>query len=336
MQGGSGLRESYGETGYLVVGRAGMDLAPEPAGTGIEEARQFSASLGGSAANVAVGLSRLGRRAGLLSAVSADPVGDYCINELRRYGVSTDLVARTGGQTRTSLALTEARVENHRTIIYRNGAADLFLSPEDAAKADLRSWRTVVVTGTALAAEPSRGAVSGLMRRAADAGCRIVLDIDYRPYSWESREQAGQVLLKAARASAIIAGNEEEFALLAEGNPAASGSPEAQGEAVARELALRPGVIALYKRGPLGSVTFVHGAEPVMTGVHAATPLKPTGAGDSFLAAFLDALDRGAGIAEAVNAGAAAAAIVVSRPGCAPAMPDRRELEAFLEKSQPR
>ena len=42
------------------LGRAGMDLYPEPAGVITEEAEQFRADMGGSAANIAVALSRQG------------------------------------------------------------------------------------------------------------------------------------------------------------------------------------------------------------------------------------------------------------------------------------
>ena len=50
----------------FVLGRAGIDFYPEPAGTNMEEAKYFSADMGGSAGNIAVALARQGRHAALL------------------------------------------------------------------------------------------------------------------------------------------------------------------------------------------------------------------------------------------------------------------------------
>ncbi|MGB0718666.1 MAG: PfkB family carbohydrate kinase, partial [Alphaproteobacteria bacterium] len=60
----------------VVLGRAGMDLYPEPVGTKTRDAVSFRADLGGSAGNIAVALARLGVRTGLIAPVSADPAGD--------------------------------------------------------------------------------------------------------------------------------------------------------------------------------------------------------------------------------------------------------------------
>lgn len=309
------------DTRFLVVGRAGMDLAPDPAGTAIEAAVRFEAALGGSAANIAVGLARLECEASLLSAVSRDPVGDYCIAQLRAYGVDAAHVARTHGETRTSLALTEARVENHRTIIYRNNAADLQLSQTDVEAVDFGRFSHLVLTGTALAVEPSRRAVLAAIERARASGLTIVLDIDYRPYSWAGAEDARTTLMRAAEASHIIAGNEDEFELLA-------GTLDG-GEQVARDLASAGPRLCLYKRGPDGCTAY-EGDERSDFGTFPTTPLKPTGAGDSFLAALLATLSSGGEVGSAVTRGAAAAAMVVARPGCAPAMPTPVEIDHFI------
>jgi 5-dehydro-2-deoxygluconokinase len=68
----------------------------------------------------------------------------------------------------------------------------------------------------------------------------------------------------------------------------------------------------------------------VRTGVYPVRALKPTGAGDAFLGSLLAARAAGHGVTDAVLRGSAAAAIVVGRVGCAPAMPTTAELDAFL------
>lgn len=96
----------------------------------------------------------------------------------------------------------------------------------------------------------------------------------------------------------------------------------------ARALAAE-GRTAIYKMGERGAITFHAGAE-ARSGIYPTEALKPTGAGDGFLAGLLAALCEGRPLREAVRRGSAAAAIVVARPGCAPAMPTPEELDRFL------
>jgi 5-dehydro-2-deoxygluconokinase len=80
--------------------------------------------LGGSAANIGAGICKLGGKAALVTKVSDDSVGSYCIGQLKHYGVDTKHVTPVGGEYRNSLAFYESVVEGHRNVIYRNGAAD--------------------------------------------------------------------------------------------------------------------------------------------------------------------------------------------------------------------
>jgi 5-dehydro-2-deoxygluconokinase len=306
---------------FLVLGRAGMDLYADPPGTRIEEATGFVAHLGGSAANIAVALARQGAAADLLTRVSDDAVGRFCLAQLDRYGIGRTHVGLTAGENRTSLAVVETRAENCQSIIYRNGAADFALTEDDVARVNFAQYGALVITGTALAQEGSRLATLAALRAAIAAGIVTVMDIDYRPYSWSSREDARAVNLTAARLCDIIVGNDEEFGLLA-------GRVE-DGLAMARSLVTDGAKIAVYKMGERGAVTLA-ATDEITTGIFRTQALKPTGAGDSFMGGFLAALALGRPLREAVLRGSAAAAMVVARVGCAPAMPAAAELDAFL------
>jgi 5-dehydro-2-deoxygluconokinase len=306
---------------FLVLGRAGMDLYADPPGTRTEDATRFSACLGGSSANIAVAIVRLGGRASLVTCVSDDAIGRFVLNELDRYGVDRRHVRAMGGEARNSLAVVESRIEDHQSVIYRNGAADFEMTASDVEALDYRAFSALVATGTVLAAEPSRGAAFRAFDLARAAGLPVVLDIDYRPYSWPSAEVASEVYARAAALCDVVVGNDVEFGFLA-GDPA-------RGREAATSLVAGGTRIAVHKMGEAGAITLTPGAE-TRTGIFATRALKPTGAGDSFLGGFLMALADGLSVAEAVRRGSAAAAIVVSRVGCAPAMPTRAELDAFL------
>lgn len=309
---------------FLVLGRAGMDLYADPPGTRSEEARHFTSALGGSAANIAAGIVKLGGRAALVTTLSQDAVGRFVINELARYGVNTGHVQTAGGEARTSLAVVETRLEDCQSVIYRNGAADFALCSADVEAIPFGAYGAVIVTGTALAAEPSRAATFLAIELARAAGRPVILDIDYRPYSWSSAGEAAAICAQAARMSDIVVGNDVEFDVLA-------GGPH--GRSHAERLAAACAAV-IYKMGERGSVGFTAG-ESFETPVFAVAALKPTGAGDAFMAGLVTGLARGQDLRSAVRRGTAAAAITVTRVGCAPATPTAAELDDFLRCNAP-
>ncbi|QEE34780.1 5-dehydro-2-deoxygluconokinase [Octadecabacter sp. SW4] len=305
---------------FVVVGRVGMDLFPAP-GVATEDADAFTADMGGSSANIAAGIVKLGGHAALVTRVSDDAVGRFCVNKLAHYGVESTYVTPVGGEARNSLALYESRVQGHQSVIYRNGAADFEMTLADVEAVDYSKFGALITAGTVFAAEPSRAAAFRAFELARAAGLPIIFDIDYRPYSWPSAQVASEVLSRAGGLSDVIVGNDDEFGFMA--------GDKAKGLDMARELAATSASIVVYKMGERGAVTFHNSAE-LRTGIYPVTALKPTGAGDSFMAGFLTGLADGLDLKAAVLRGSACAAIVVSKPGCAPAMPMPADLEKFL------
>jgi 5-dehydro-2-deoxygluconokinase len=143
---------------FVIIGRAGMDFYPEPPGTKTENATQFFACLGGSSANIGVALVKLGGKADLVTCVSVDAIGRFTLNELDRYGVGRAHVRSVGGEARNSLAVVETTIEDHQSVIYRNGAADFEMDLPDIEAVDYAAYSGLITTGTVLAAEPSRSA----------------------------------------------------------------------------------------------------------------------------------------------------------------------------------
>ncbi len=306
---------------FAVFGRAGMDMFADPVGVKSEDADTFRADLGGSSANICAGLVKLGSRASLITSVSDDAVGRFCLNRLAHYGVDTSYIRVLGGEYRVSLAVYESRIENFQNVIYRNGAVDFQVTKEDMDRVDYGKFTAAISAGTVFASEPSRSATFRAFENARNAGLPIIFDIDYRPYSWPSAEVAADVLSRAGDASDMIVGNDEEFGFMAGGME--------RGFAKAKELAEKPGRIVIFKKGEEGAVTLFNGQE-IETGIYPVKAVKPNGAGDSFMAGLLASIAVGYGLEAAVMRGSACASIVVSQPGCAPAMPTTQELDAFL------
>ena len=315
------LTDRLAQKNFLVMGRAGLDLYPDPPGTRTEEATRFVSALGGSSANIAVALVRQGMKAALLTRVSDDAVGRFCRNQLDHFGIDRTHVKPIGGEWRNSLALAETRIEDHQSVIYRNGAADFQMDITDVEAVDYGRYGALITTGTVLAAEPSRSAAFHAFALARKADVPLIFDVDYRPYSWPSAQVAADTYSRAAALCDIVVGNDEEFGFMA-------GDYE-RGLTKARSLLTAQAQIVVYKMGAKGAITLTRDTE-MTTGVYRTQALKPTGAGDSFMGGLLAGLADGQPLRESVLRGSASAAIVVSRVGCAPAMPTTAELDAFM------
>jgi 5-dehydro-2-deoxygluconokinase len=307
----------------IVIGRAGMDLYPLPDGTETESARQFAAEIGGCAGNTAVALSRQGHAVALLGAFSDDPVGRFVRAHLARYSVDTSRCRSISGDYRTSLAICETRYPDSETVFYRNRAVDLQLNAGDFDSTFIGSAAVLIVTGTALAAEPSRTAVFEALGMARTARTFSILDIDHRPVSWRSQDEAASIYADAASRCDAVIGNDEEFAII--------GGSKTKALAAATGLVAKGCRFAIFKQGSAGSITITPGHN-FSTGVFAVAVKKPFGAGDAFLGTLVAALLRGAALELAVERASAAAAYVVSRRGCAFAMPTAAELDLFVKR----
>jgi 5-dehydro-2-deoxygluconokinase len=232
---------------FLVIGRAGLDLYADPPGTEIENATGFSAALGGSAGNIAVALACQGNKAALLTAVSNDAVGRFTVKSLSGYGIDTKYIGKVGGEARNSLAVVETRAENCQSVIYRNDAADFQMTEADVAAVDYSDFSALIVTGTCFAKEPSRSATFRAMDLARRAGMVVIIDVDYRPYSWTSKAEAQDICLKATEMCDVIVANDEEFSVLA---------GEGDGLACAEKLSKQSNRLVVYKMGAKGAITF--------------------------------------------------------------------------------
>ena len=305
----------------IVIGRAGLDLYPLPDGVKTENAGQFAAEIGGSAGNIAVALSRQGLPAALLVPLSDDAVGRFVRSHLARYGVDTSHCRAVGGEHRSSLAICESRREDSATVFYRASAVDLQLSESDFDPSFIASATVLIVTGTALAAEPSRSAVLKALAIARASGTFTILDVDHRPVSWRSKDEAARIYSSAVGLCDAVVGNDDEFAVIA--------GDAAQALTAAAQIVKRGARFVIFKKGIRGSVTITADGS-FDTGIFAVDVLKPFGAGDAFLGNLVAALLQGMALAAAVRQGSAAAAYVVARRGCAPAMPTAHELHQFV------
>jgi 5-dehydro-2-deoxygluconokinase len=308
-----------------ILGRIGYDLYAMEHNRPLPEVEHFSRCLGGSSANIAVGLARLGLRVGIISSVGKDLLADYLLDFLNREGVDTRHVRLIEGYN-TSLCLTEVSPPEHfPQVFYRREPADsqVVLGPPEVEY--VRQARMFLTNGTSLSASPAREATIGALEIAREAGLRTVVDIDYRASSWPSPEAAGRAALDVLRWVDVVVGNEDEFQLLT-----GERDPRRQVEAVLASGSQ----MMIRKLGAKGVEAHTRQescmAEPIPIKV-----VSTIGAGDGFAAGFLYALWRNLPLETCLRYGNAAAAVVVSRITCSDAMPYPHELAQLLGEASP-
>ena len=315
------LLKKIKENNFLIIGRAGADIYPDPPGTKIEDAINYVTHLGGSAANTAVELTKLGCKCKLLTRVSNDALGRFVIKQLNKYKIDSSLIKTETSDSRISFAIVETTSKDHQSIIYRDKASDLFMNKQDIIEANIKNFSCIIFSGTCLAAEPSRSSIFLALEIAKNNNIPVIQDIDYRPYTWHSKTEASEIYLKAAKLSDILIGNDYEFGILA--------LDFKQGLNLAKSLKNEIDIV-IYKKGENGSLTFLRDTE-ISKGIFKVNAIKPTGAGDAFMGGLIGSLVNDYSLEKSIEIGSAAAAIVVTKVGCSPAMPDLEEVLNFIK-----
>ncbi|MCC7156259.1 MAG: 5-dehydro-2-deoxygluconokinase [Bryobacterales bacterium] len=306
-----------------IVGRIGYDLISDEPDVPLRQVRRFSRYLGGSSANMAVGLSRLGARVGIVSSLGADSLSDFLVDFLNVERVDTSRVRRAPGYL-ASLSLTEVSPpDRFPQVFYRHDAADIMLDVTADDLDYIASARMFITNGTSLCASPSRESTYRALERAHRAGAKVVLDADYRAMSWRSAEEAGLAIRLALPWVDVLIGNQPELKLVA--------GVEDLDQATAQLRSRVP--LLVSKLGDQGTRVW-SGDESVFLPPYRVEVVSTIGAGDGFASGFLSALLKGLPVEECLHYGNAAAAIVVSRLSCSEAMPTQDEVQAILSQQK--
>lgn len=317
----------------IVLGRIAIDINPVEYFKPWGECTTFKKYVGGSAANIAVGLARLGKSVGYIGRISDDPMGDYCQTFLEDQGIDTSHIVRCTGGESMGLAFTEVTdMEHSRLIMYRSGAADLQFGVEDVDEEYISSAKMLIVTGTALACSPSREAVLKALEYAGKHKLVVVFDIDFRNYTWKNLDEVSLYNSIAARYADIIMGSREEYDLMGR---ILHGQDRSDRE-IAEEWFARRAAIVVIKHGSAGSAAYTDDGNAYSIKPFPVQAQKGFGGGDGYGSAFLNGILEGEEVIDCLEQGSASAAMLVASHGCAPFMPTQEELKAFIkaEKEQ--
>lgn len=326
----------------LAIGRSSIDLYGEQIGGRLEDMGSFAKYVGGSPANTAIGGARLGLRTALLTRVGADHMGRFIREQLAGEGVDVTSVISDPDRLTALVILGIRDREAFPLIFYRENCADMAITANDVDETQVGAARAVLINGTHLS---QAGVFAASMKAASLAkasGGKVVFDVDYRPVLWgltardmgEDRfvahDAVTQILQQVLPVCDLVVGTEEEIHIL-------GGSTDTI--AALRTVRARTDALLVCKRGPKGCSAFPS-AIPDSLDAGVVGPgfevevFNVLGAGDAFMSGFLRGWLRDLPLERCCEIANAAGAIVVSRHGCAPAMPTWTEMEAFLSDAK--
>ena len=321
----SGVTPADGPTAFDVItmGRIGVDVYPLQTGVRLREVESFGKYLGGSPTNVAVAAARHGRRAAVITRTGEDPFGLFLHDALRGFGVDDRWVTAVPGLPTPVTFCEIFPPDDFPLYFYRYPKApDLEIHAGELDLEAIRAARIFWVTVTGLSQEPSRSATLAALEARGRSGI-TVLDLDYRPMFWPSREEARPWVQQALAHVTVAVGNQDEC-------ETAVGVREPL--AAARALRSRGVELAVVKQGPRG-VLADDGSQVVEVPPVPVEVVNGLGAGDAFGGALCHGLLAGWETERIMRFCNAAGALVASRLACADAMPAEAEVLSKLEET---
>ncbi|MGF2734300.1 carbohydrate kinase family protein [Marinobacter sp. DUT-1] len=312
----------------LCFGEALIDMRGEQGEGGVHYVPQP----GGAPANVAVGVARLGGRAGFVGQVGNDVFGQTIVRALAGYGVDTSRLAMSDSAL-TALAIVSLDDQGERSFsFYRNATADLLYRPDQLPESALGASRIFHLCSNTLTEPAIRETSQHLMARARQAGCLVSFDVNFRPGLWPAWQEAPEIIGQIARQADIVKFSREELEQLYGEN--AGAVPDTLQE---------QGVPLVVVSDGAATLRAFAGREPLLIEPPRVRAVDTTAAGDSFVAGLLFRLwqDRvsGAGfrqwltsegvLADALKFASRCGAITATRFGAFDALPEPKDLKAF-------
>jgi fructokinase len=314
----------------LCLGELMIDFIAEEPGD-LKQAMRFFRSAGGSAANVAAAVKKLGYLSAFIGKVGNDPFGDFLSEQIAAMGIDMTHLVRDPDR-RTSIAfvaLDENKIPDY--YFFRKGSANINLKQEEIDEEFIRRGRILYFSSICLTDEPIRGTTSMIVETAQASGLDIVFDPNLRFDLWLSEEHLRNEILRMISSVSILKINIDEWRFLW-GNP------------VHTDI-----LFTLFKENPRlklvaltmgcdGSILLNSEGDGIWFGSLTIPVVDTTGAGDSYGAALSVALLSSGGQTSDIESyglfASAASELVVQKRGVIPALPSVAEVRMYLKENK--
>ncbi|WP_165861416.1 PfkB family carbohydrate kinase [Paenibacillus paeoniae] len=320
----------------ICIGELLIDFVSSQSEASLIDSPGFIKAPGGAPANVAVGLSRLGRRSSFIGKVGRDPFGQFLTQTLHENQVDISEVIYDE-DARTTLSFVAIRLDGIRDcMFYRNPGADILLRADEISDEYLGNSKVLHFGSVSLSHEPSRSATLHAVKRAKELGLLVSYDPNLRLMLWDDEEEAKREIQAAFSYADIVKISEEEMAFIT----------GYQSEVAAANYILSKGAqLVVISRGERGCF-YSDGAVTGEIEGHRIAVKETTGAGDAFVAGLLSQLliqhDRDgqfhlkvdSNLVRAIQFANAAGALATTKIGAIPSMPTTEEVYELLQSKE--
>jgi Sugar kinases, ribokinase family len=326
------------EFDLLLLGRVAIDFNPayndqvKEEFKPLKDVHMFEKFVGGSPANIAVGVTKHGLKAGFIGKVSDDQFGEYVVEYFNNIGIDTSQIAVAQNGEKLGLTFTEMLSSKESSILmYRNDAADLRLNVDEISEEYIKNAKAILVSGTALAESPSREATLKAVMLAKKNNTKIIFDIDYREYNWKNQDEISMYYSIVAKESDVIMGSREEFDLTE--RLIQPGMNDEESAALWHSYQAQ---IVVIKHGMKGSTAYTKDSQKFSIKPFPVEARKGFGGGDGYASGFLYGLYQGWEIIDCLEFGSAEASMMVKSNNCSDDLPVTEDVFAFIkaEKEQ--
>ena len=297
----------------LAVGEVLVDLISQEEADTFLEADAFERYFGGSPANIAMNLARLGKKSALISRVGFDGLGEYLLKRLEKAGVITDAISVDKNNNTTVIMVTRSR-KSPKFIAYRG--AEKFIDSDEINDRDISRSKIIHLSTFALSAPESRRAIEKIIKIARDQKKIISLDPNYRPQLWEGTGDGIEYIKDLLSKIDII-------------KPSLDDAEALFGKGTTEDY------IKLFHESGCKLVILTQGADGliVSTGDEikhfdslATEVVDTTGAGDAFWSGFYTGISSGYNLKLAIQLGNSVAAEVIKEVGAIVDLTDEKNL----------
>jgi fructokinase len=298
-----------------VIGDAAVDLIPE--------GNKYLKLPGGTGANVAVALSRLGVKSALVTKLGNDPLAAFLTDILEREKVNTQHVYFSD-RHKTGLIIVSVNSSGERHFTHMvKPSADSQMKNSDMPAFERDDW--LCISAFIFAQRPSREASFFAIKQAKMAGSLVCVDANIRVDMWDDELLLVPTTLEALQTADIAKMSEDELLILT--------NTDSVGEGI-KIVKQWPAKIKIITLAEKGAILLTEQSEFHIEGYNVPV-VDMTGAGDAFIAALISKLmpleswtdDQ---LIEAIQFSNACGALVVEKRGAMSALPDLSTVNRFM------
>ena len=314
----------------ICLGEIIIDFFAVQSGVRLQDVTEFKRIAGGATANVAVGCSRLGKKAAFIGRVGSDDLGFYLRDILLENNVNTDML-QFDNSAGTGLAFIALPTTTTRDFLfYMNSSASMQLDWQQFDSTFIRNTGIFHFGSITLINEPSRTSTLKAAELAKEGGAIISYDPNLRIDLWQDEQAAKKQIISAIPLADIIKVNDDELLFITGEEDVVKGARKLLG--MGPKLCL----VTMGSKGSFYATSSYNGAVPIFN----VDTVDTTGCGDSFVSAFLSFLSgidfkklilNKNKIRDIAVKATAASSITSTKKGVIPSLPYLNEVQAFLK-----